>query len=221
MSLILDALRKLDREKSSRRRGGPDIASEILRDGPASARGKGYRYAAAFSLTALLAAGLTYALLAGIGLPGKKLPPEHPLPPAPNQAHLAAPEKPVLSAKIPSSESAVPPVLRKQPPAAPASSAPRGKASTSEGGEPASLPKQPTEISPGTEMPDQKRGYQGGVGHLRQVAPHQGRRKKPGGVLQDAEGQPGGARPGMGEAGQLFSIRRDHGHFGPGEKSFQ
>jgi len=63
MSLILDALRKLDREKSPRRNGAVNIAAEILRpDLPR--HGKRMRiYFTAISLTAVATAAITYAVI--------------------------------------------------------------------------------------------------------------------------------------------------------------
>ena len=62
MSVILDALRRLDREKSSRRGGPANIAVEILRPDQSRGRKKTALYAAAVSLTAVAAAAITYVL---------------------------------------------------------------------------------------------------------------------------------------------------------------
>jgi hypothetical protein len=75
MSLILDALKKLDREKSSRRNRTASIAVEILRpDRPRSGK-RIPLYFAAVSLTAIAAAALTYGMIAGFGFPSKSSPP--------------------------------------------------------------------------------------------------------------------------------------------------
>ncbi|MGQ9647746.1 MAG: general secretion pathway protein GspB [Thermodesulfobacteriota bacterium] len=63
MSLILDALRKLDREKSSRREGTLNIAAEILRPDPPLASKKIPFYAVAILLTAVATATITYAVI--------------------------------------------------------------------------------------------------------------------------------------------------------------
>jgi general secretion pathway protein B len=75
MSVILDALKKLDREKTSRRSGAPNIAVEVLRpDLPP--HGKRIRfYVAAFFLTAFIAAAITYALMMEFGSLSKLSPP--------------------------------------------------------------------------------------------------------------------------------------------------
>lgn len=63
MSLILDALRKLDREKSSRRNGGVDIAAEILRPDLPRPRKRIWVYFPAIFLTAVATAAITYAVI--------------------------------------------------------------------------------------------------------------------------------------------------------------
>ena len=80
MSVILDALRKLDREKSSPRDGRTNIAAEILRpDFPHS--GKRFPlYWVIITLTAAATAALTYAVVE-LGFPTKSSPP----PPLPSQ----------------------------------------------------------------------------------------------------------------------------------------
>jgi general secretion pathway protein B len=114
MSLILDALRKLDREKSSRRKGGPNIASEILRPDSPREREKTFRYVIAFSLTALVTAGLTYAVVIGVGSRGKSLPPASSVSPGPNQPAVAVPAEPGPASQSSPFAPASPPVLKKQ-----------------------------------------------------------------------------------------------------------
>jgi hypothetical protein len=75
MSLILDALKKLDREKASRRKGMPDLAAEVLRTDPAQSRKNTPMYLLAVSLTALAAAGITYAVIGKPGFVPKSPPP--------------------------------------------------------------------------------------------------------------------------------------------------
>lgn len=63
MSVILDALRKLDREKASRRPGTANIASDILRPGlPRSERRLSF-YIAIVAFTAVAAAVITYGVV--------------------------------------------------------------------------------------------------------------------------------------------------------------
>jgi hypothetical protein len=75
MSLILDALKKLDREKASRRNGMPDLAVEVLRTDPAQSRKNTPLYLLAVSLTALAAVGITYAVIGKPGFLPKSPPP--------------------------------------------------------------------------------------------------------------------------------------------------
>lgn len=67
MSVILDVLRKLDREKSSRRTAAANIALEILKPDPPRSEKRKSLYFAAVGLTALATAAITYALM-GFGL---------------------------------------------------------------------------------------------------------------------------------------------------------
>ncbi|MBM4313997.1 MAG: hypothetical protein FJ122_08780 [Deltaproteobacteria bacterium] len=66
MSVILDVLKKLDREKSSRRSAAANIALEILKPDPRPQK-RSALYLAAIGLTALAAAAVTYALM-GFGV---------------------------------------------------------------------------------------------------------------------------------------------------------
>ena len=68
MSLILDALKKLDREKSSRRNGTANIAAEILKPSMSRPGKRILRYFTTISLTAIAAAAITYAAMGGFGL---------------------------------------------------------------------------------------------------------------------------------------------------------
>jgi general secretion pathway protein B len=63
MSLILDALRKLDREKSSHRNGAVNIAAEILRFDLPRPRRRTLVYFSAILLTAIATAAITYAVI--------------------------------------------------------------------------------------------------------------------------------------------------------------
>ena len=76
MSLILDALRKLDREKSSRRNGTANIAAEILRPDLPPRRTRMLVYITALLFTAVATAAITYAVIS-------KTPPPVGITPAP------------------------------------------------------------------------------------------------------------------------------------------
>ena len=71
MSLILDALKKLDREKSSRRSGNANIAAEILRPSIPRSGKRIMLLFTAISLTAIAAAAITYAAMVGFGFLSK------------------------------------------------------------------------------------------------------------------------------------------------------
>jgi general secretion pathway protein B len=148
MSLILDALRKLDREKASRHKGGPNIASEILRPDSPRAQNRTYRYVVAFSVTALVAAGLTYSLVVGVGFRGKSLPPASSVSPAPGQPAVAVPAESGLASKPSSSTVPSSPVLRKQATAVPPQPSPAAKPSSPATGGPPAASQQAKSVSP-------------------------------------------------------------------------
>jgi len=101
MSVILDALRRLDREKSSRRGGPANIAVEILRPDQSRGRKKTALYAAAVSLTAIAAAAITYVLMSVPGSAPKPSPAVSVSHPAPieESAPATLSRQPVLKAK--------------------------------------------------------------------------------------------------------------------------
>jgi general secretion pathway protein B len=97
MSLILDALKKLDREKSSRRDGTANIAVEILRADPPSRAKRMLRYFAAVSITAAATACITYAVIAGFGIMSKSSAPATVSPPPAQQSAKALPPSETVS----------------------------------------------------------------------------------------------------------------------------
>lgn len=99
MSVILDALRKLDREKSSRRIGASNIALEILRPDPPHPGKKIPMSIASFSLTAIAAAAITYTVIVWSGLLSKSSVPLTTNPPAPNQQVTSLSQEPGLPSK--------------------------------------------------------------------------------------------------------------------------
>jgi hypothetical protein len=112
MSLILDALKKLDREKKLSRRGGTThIAAEILRpDMPRPGKRMVFYFAAASS-AAVVAAAITYAVIGGHGLPAKSLHPAPMHPPIPTQQVTPAPPQ----AESPMKPSPPPPMTPSKP----------------------------------------------------------------------------------------------------------
>jgi len=101
MSVILDALRRLDREKSSRHGGTANIAVEILRPALSRPGKKIPRYVVAVSLTAIAAAAITYVVMSEPGPLPKPSPPVSVSHPGPIQQAAPAPlsREPVRSAQ--------------------------------------------------------------------------------------------------------------------------
>jgi general secretion pathway protein B len=91
MSLILEALKKLDREKSSRRTGTANISVEILRPDLPSSGKRIPLYFAAISLTAVVAAAITYGVVTRFGILSKSSPPASVGASAPSQQVFSAP----------------------------------------------------------------------------------------------------------------------------------
>jgi len=81
MSLILDALKKLDREKAFIRKVTANIADEILKTDPVRPRKKIPLYFAAVLLTVCATAALTYVVTVNLGFMAKTAPPASTSPP--------------------------------------------------------------------------------------------------------------------------------------------
>jgi hypothetical protein len=88
MSVILDALRKLDRERASRQSGKANIAVEILT--PDLPR-RGKRILFYFAAVSLATAVITYAVMVELGFLSKPSPPAPVNPPSPSQLVSPAP----------------------------------------------------------------------------------------------------------------------------------
>lgn len=120
MSVILDALKKLDREKLSRRSGTADIAVEILRpDLPRPIKRAPFYVAIAF-LTAIATAAITYGVMVKGSPPSKPLSPlaMNPSVPHPEATPVTLPSEPVRSARdeiIPAPPKTQAPVKSKKP----------------------------------------------------------------------------------------------------------
>jgi general secretion pathway protein B len=91
MSVILDALKKLDREKSSRRNGTTNIAVEILRPDLPRPGKRIPVYITTVSLTAIAATAITYAVMLEFGFLSKSSPPTPVNLPAPSQQVASVP----------------------------------------------------------------------------------------------------------------------------------
>ncbi len=99
MSVILEALKKLDRDTLFRRSAGPHIATEILRPDLPLPKKRVPRYLIVISLTALATAALTYTLV-GYRFVGKSK--------SPGPANRLASTQPL--AETPSQSSSSPPI---------------------------------------------------------------------------------------------------------------
>jgi general secretion pathway protein B len=120
MSVILDALKRLDREKSSRRSGTANIAVEILRpDLPRPVKRVPLYVAIAF-LTAIVTAAITYGVMVKEGPVSKPSPPLAVSPPVPHPeaVPVTPPSEPARSARdeiIPAPPKTQAPVKSKRP----------------------------------------------------------------------------------------------------------
>jgi Type II secretion system protein B len=106
MSLILDALRKLDRQKSLNRKGTVDLAASILSPDASPPRKKWRFYLAAVFLTAVVTASITYLAVVGSGSRGKSPSlPSAKFPPSSEQVSSSTPEpEPYLKISPPAAE---------------------------------------------------------------------------------------------------------------------
>ena len=98
MSLILDALKKLDREKAFIRKVTANIADEILKSDPVRPRKKIPLYFAGGLLTVCATAALTYVVTVNLGFLAKTAPPASTSPPGINR-HIESPPPPQEPAK--------------------------------------------------------------------------------------------------------------------------
>ncbi len=146
MSVILEALKKLDREKSSRRNGPANIAVEILRpDLP----GRGRRlplYTAIVIFTAVAAAAITYAVVE-FNLLSKSSPPA-PMKPA-GISQQAAPPPPISAESSPPAPVHSPAISQRAAPdpmnsAKPSPTAPVHSPPSSQQAAPAPVSREPT-----------------------------------------------------------------------------
>jgi general secretion pathway protein B len=124
MSLILDALRKLDREKSSRRSATANIAIEILRPDLSHPRKRTPLYLAVVSLTVVATAVITYAVIVQFSFLSKSSPSAPLNPPARSQQAAPAPLEFGLQSKPLPSTPVNPPVPSQQVKPAPFSREP-------------------------------------------------------------------------------------------------
>jgi general secretion pathway protein B len=120
MSVILDALKRLDREKLSRRSGTADIAVEILRPDLPRPGKRAPLYVAIAFLTAIVTAAITYGVMVKGRPLSKPSPPLAVSPPVshPEAAPVTLPSEPIRSARdeiIPVPSKTQTPVKSKKP----------------------------------------------------------------------------------------------------------
>jgi general secretion pathway protein B len=117
MSVILDALRKLDRERSSRRSAAANIAVEILRPDLPGPGKKLSLYVATVSLTAIAAVVITYAVVSKFGFLPKSSPTDRKGPPVSTQPIATAPpDSSLLSRSSPPGPTNLPAPAQQQAP---------------------------------------------------------------------------------------------------------
>jgi general secretion pathway protein B len=124
MSVILDALKKLDREKSSRRSGTANIAVEILSPDLSRRQKRIPLYVAIALLTSIATAAITYSVMVKGGFLLKSPPPAAINPPVTNQqaAPVSIPSEPARDTRdqiIPAPPKIQSPVKSKKPEAPP------------------------------------------------------------------------------------------------------
>lgn len=125
MSVILDALRKLDREKSSRKKGTANIAVEIVRPDLTRAGRRISIYLITSAVAAIAAAAVTYGVILEFGLLSRSSSPVAKNMPAPSQQVAPASSEPEVVSQLSNTSPANPPEASQAvPPASPESAVP-------------------------------------------------------------------------------------------------
>ncbi len=120
MSLILEALKKLEREKSLSRGGEMNIATGILRPEPARKERKIFLILLAAVLISVCVAGTTYIVLAGAGQPAPSPPVPKPQDPQPQAVPIQVGGTSSPAKAIPARPASPDPTVRNPlPPGAP------------------------------------------------------------------------------------------------------
>jgi len=170
MSLILDALKKLERERSSRKARMENIALEILKPDLPRPQKRIPLHFVALSLTAVAAASITYFAIAGFGFLSKSTPPAPVNLPAPSEQVASPPPEASSLPKAPPSGPATPPAPSQQvasappepssppksPPSTPAAPTAPSQQVASAPPEPSSLPKSPPSAPAPPTAPSQQ-----------------------------------------------------------------
>ena len=124
MSVILDALRKLDREKLSRRKGTANIAVEILRPDLTHPGRRIPIYIVTVAVAAIAAAAITYGVISKFGFLSKSSLPPSKAVPAPSQQVAPVSREPAVPSKLSVPAPVNPPVATQQIPPASVPSVP-------------------------------------------------------------------------------------------------
>jgi hypothetical protein len=114
MSVILDVLKKLDREKPSRRSATPDIAAEILKPDLPRSRRRLPLYIGIVSITAIITAVVTFGLIKEFEFLSKSSPPAPPHLPATSRQAEPAPVESTVQKKSPPPAPVIAPALSQQ-----------------------------------------------------------------------------------------------------------
>jgi general secretion pathway protein B len=117
MSVILDALKKLDREKTSRRKGTANIAVEILRPDLTYSGKRIPVTIITVAVTAIAAAVITYGVMLEFGFLSKSSPPATKSVPASSQQVAPASPEPAAPSKLSLPAPVNPPAVSKHIPA--------------------------------------------------------------------------------------------------------
>jgi hypothetical protein len=202
MSLILDALKKLDREKAFIRKVSANIADEILKPDPVRPRKKFLLYFAGGLLTVCVTAALTYVATVNVGFLAKTVPP------APSSAPGIDRN---IESSLPSQESA----RRAQDGNLP--SAPKGQnfAVTRKPSDPEAIPVPPPKIlnQPGRRaesappLREPARGDQEGIPPASSRSRKSAESKKPAETASSPTPKPGAAMRGEGQVESLPSSQ--------------
>ena len=169
MSVILDVLKKLDREKPSRRDLPPNIATEILRpDLPRSKRRIPLNIIIV-SLTAIVTAAITYVLMKEFGFLSKPSSPVPPSPPGPSRQVEPAPLELSIQKKSSPPESVSPPVPSQQIAPTPLSRGPVRE--TKEESKVSEVSKAPVESKLSSAPPEEKKTSQSVISEKKDVVP--------------------------------------------------
>jgi hypothetical protein len=101
MSVILEVLKKLDREKPSRRDHSPNIATEILRPDAPRAKRRIPLHVMIICVTAMVTAAVTYISIKEFGLLSRPSPPVLSRPPEPSRPVHPAPLESIPQRRLP------------------------------------------------------------------------------------------------------------------------